>query len=116
MWEENSFFLKVIWTKPLLNATRDNKKEEDGDKIHRDTDRGHVCSLVKQPDNLLHIFATIWAYNQENSSPCPWGIGLDSNIWTAEPQAGAAVAAGAGGQAHNTPEHILIISPSFEIA
>lgn len=59
MWEENSFFLKVIWTKPLLNATRDNKKEEDGDKIHRDTDRGHVCSLVKQPDNLLHIFATI---------------------------------------------------------
>lgn len=104
MWEENSCSLKVIWTKSLLNATRGNKKEEDGAKICWDTGRGHVCSPVKQPGNLLSIFANIWAYNQERSIPCPWGTGLDFNIWSGDPQAGAA---GADGQAPNTAKQYL---------
>lgn len=80
-----------------FNATRDNEKEEDGDEMCTYTDRGDVCLLVKEPGNLLCTFATIWAYNQESSSPCPWDTGLDSNTRSGDPQVGPAEAAGAGG-------------------
>lgn len=47
--------LKGYLTKSLLNARRDNEKEEDGDKIHRDTDRGCVLASKATWQFAMHL-------------------------------------------------------------
>lgn len=47
--------LKGYLDKPLLNATRGNKAEEDGDKIHRDTDRGHMLTSKATWQFAMHL-------------------------------------------------------------
>lgn len=75
-------FLKGYLDKPLLNATRGDKTEEDGDKIQRkmetkyiETQTGAICSLVKQPGNLLCIFARFQPTTRKVAALVPGALG-----------------------------------------